>query len=311
MSLPALGVSAGFPPWLDRRAGSPDPAAWPSSVPHGQPHADAGGGDAAGVVHGLQFVVAHDGLPGEGFGGGAGAEVAAVGEPVDLAGAGRGVGFEQQAVLFGGVGLDVVGEGGLGAEDPGRRADRGGPMRIGAPSPRRPGGRRGGSPLCETARGDRRTRPPPRAVASFWCTLQEVIGETPPMNQPSRQCGQCLPARSPETAHTGTCTTSCGRDSSAEGAGSRRRLTVCQSSGAAVSLAKRPGMPRPLKWPTQTQSTQSPMTPQAQASRKPLEVPVLQASPIGAPGSSQRRAFRVSQQASGESWPCRGWASSA
>ena len=51
-------------------------------------------------------------------------------EPVDLAGAGSGVGFEQEAVLFGSVGLDVVGEGGLGVENFGWWSDGGGLMGI-------------------------------------------------------------------------------------------------------------------------------------------------------------------------------------
>ena len=96
------------------------------SFPDGEAHADFGYGDVAGVVHGLEFVVADEGEPREGFGGGAGAEVAVVCEPMDLLGAGCGVGLEEEAALLRGVGLDVVGEGGLGAENLGGWAAGGG-----------------------------------------------------------------------------------------------------------------------------------------------------------------------------------------
>ena len=91
-----------------------------------EPDAYPCGRDATGVVHGLEFVVADGGFPGEGFGGGAGTEVAAVGEPMDLVGAGGGIGLEHQAVLLMSVRLDVVGECRLRAEDFRRRSDWGG-----------------------------------------------------------------------------------------------------------------------------------------------------------------------------------------
>ncbi len=40
------------------------------SLPHRQTHADLRYRHAAGVVHGLEFVVAYERLPGEGIGGG-------------------------------------------------------------------------------------------------------------------------------------------------------------------------------------------------------------------------------------------------
>lgn len=107
------------------------------SISSRKPHADPRGRDPAGVVHCLEFVVTHNGLPGQGSGGRAGPEIATIREPVDPLGAGCRAGFELEAVLPGCVGLDVISEGGLGTDNPGWRPQRGGRLQSVAHSCRR------------------------------------------------------------------------------------------------------------------------------------------------------------------------------